>query len=194
MTRPVIVGLGGTLRPGSSTEKALLIALRAVEAGGAETVMLNGDALDLPLYAPHQSVRTPKAVSLVEALRRADGVILGSPGYHGSLSGHVKNALDYVEDMNRDEVPYLQGRAVGCIATGAGWQGAVNTLTALRAVVHALRGWPTPLGVAINTAEPAFDADGECLDVRTGEALRTMAEEVLQFARKQRAKAPASPA
>src|SRR5204863_6434613 len=33
------------------------------------------------------------------------------------------------------------GRPVGSVATGAGWQGAVNTLTALRNIVHALRGW-----------------------------------------------------
>ena len=91
--------------------------------------MLDGQALDLPLYAPHLADRRPRARALVETLRQADGVILASPGYHGAISGQMKNAVDYVEDMNCDPRPYLSGRAVGCIATAAGWQAAVTTLT-----------------------------------------------------------------
>ncbi len=182
MTTPFIVGLGGTLRPDSSTEKALRVVLAAAEAAGARTLLIGGEALDLPLYAPHLSERHEKARALVEALRQADGVVLGSPGYHGAISGQVKNAIDYVEDMSRDPRPYLSGRAVGCVATAAGWQAAVTTLTGLRGVVHALRGWPTPLGVAINTAEPAFDASGACLSPRVQESLDRVASELMQFA------------
>ena len=179
--KPYIVGLGGALRPNSSTEKAIRVALRAAERYGAQTALLSGAALDLPMYAPENTVRTPAAQHLVDELRRADGVIIGSPGYHGGISGLVKNALDYIEDMNRDAAPYLQGRAVGIVATGAGWQGAVVTLTALRGVVHALRGWPTPLGVAINTIEPVFDANGECIAPKIAEQLDQLARQVVEF-------------
>lgn len=180
---PLIVGLGGAMRPGSSTEKALRVALAAAEAAGGRTLMFDGLALDLPLYATHVSERHVRAQALVAALREADGVMVGSPGYHGALSGQVKNALDYVEDMRRDERPYLSGRAVGCIATAAGWQAAVTTLTSLRGVVHALRGWPTPLGAAINTTEPAFDAEGGCIAPRVSETLEIIANHVVAFAR-----------
>jgi len=90
----------------------------------------------------------------LEALRSADAVIVGSPGYHGTLSGLVKTALDYVEALSKDERPYFDGLPVGLIATAAGWQAAVSTLQALRTITHALRGWPTPIGLAINTVEP----------------------------------------
>ena len=80
-------------------------------------------------------------------------MIIGSPGYHGTFSGMVKNALDYVELMAGDARPYFHGLPVGLVAAAAGWQAAVATLIGLRSVTHALRGWPTPLGVAINTAE-----------------------------------------
>ena len=52
---------------------------------------------------------------MIAALRRANGVILSTPCYHGSVSGLVKNALDYTEDMCKDPEPYLDGRAVGLI-------------------------------------------------------------------------------
>ncbi len=58
----------------------------------------------------------------------------------------MKNAIDLLEDLRGDSRVYLDGRAVGCIVTAAGWQGCNTTLGAMRGIVHALRGWPTPLG------------------------------------------------
>jgi FMN reductase len=55
-------------------------------------------------------------------------------------------------------------------------------LGALRDIVHALRGWPTPLGAAINTAEKVFDDDGNCLAPRIGQMLDMIAGEVIGFA------------
>lgn len=176
-----IVGIGGTTRAQSSTEKALKVALAAARALGARTTLLGARELDLPPYAPENAERAPAARHFVEEIRRADGLILASPGYHGGISGLVKNAIDYAEDLSRDGAPYFQGRPVGLIATGAGWQGAVATLAALRSVVHSLRGWPTPLGVPVNTLEPCFDAEGNCLSPKVKEQLQIMAREVVDF-------------
>jgi FMN reductase len=183
MWRPVIVGLGGTTREGSSTERAVVASLRAASALGAETVLLGANDLRLPVYAPESAARSEAAVHLVAQLRRADGVIVASPGYHGGISGLVKNALDYTEDMRDDVRPYLEGRAVGCIASAAGWQATTTTLVALRSVVHALRGWPTPLGVVLNSSEPAFtsgDADGTSA---IEQQLERLVAQVVGFAR-----------
>jgi FMN reductase len=177
-----IVGIGGTTRADSSTEKALKVALAAASALGAKTRLLGAEDLNLPMYAPETTERAPAARRFIEEIRKADGIILGSPGYHGSISGLVKNAIDYVEDLAKDASPYFQGRAVGLIATGAGWQGAVATLVALRSVVHSLRGWPTPLGVPVNTLEPCFDADGNCVSPKLKEQLQILSREVVDFA------------
>jgi hypothetical protein len=121
-----------------------------------------GESINLPMYTPHQSPQCAGARSLICALRHADAIVIGSPSYHGGVSGLVKKALDYTEDTSKDEAPYFEGRAMGCVATGAGWQGANATLIALRNTV-ALRGWPTPLGIALNTREPLFGANGDYL-------------------------------
>jgi FMN reductase len=180
--RPYIVAFGGTLRAGSSTEKALRIALEAAAAKGAETLLISGSELDMPHFVPEHPGRSSNAKRLIGELRRANGIIIGSPSYHGSIAGHIKNALDYVEDMREDSLPYFEARAVGSVATGAGWQGTVNTLSALRTIVHALRGWNTPLGVAINTAEPAFHPDGGCRDPTLQTSLAMIGEQVVSFA------------
>jgi FMN reductase len=154
MTQPLlIVGLGGTLRDGSSSEQALKIALAHARSLGCETQLFAGPDLHLSHYDPGRQERTPAEVALVEALRRADGVILATPGYHGGISGLVKNAIDYIEDMNRDERVYLSGRAVGCIVCAHGPQAMGTTLSSMRDIIHTLRGWPTPYGAAINVTQ-----------------------------------------
>ena len=181
--RPYIIGIGGTTRAGSSTEKALRFALKVAEDAGAETTGFYGPELaKLPMYAPENPDRTEGAERLAVELRRAGGIIVASPGYHGAVSGLVKNALDYVEDLRDDERSYFDGLAVGCIATGAGWQAIVSTLQQLRTIAHALRGWPTPLGAAINSTVQVFDDDGDVVDERARFQLETVAREVVQFA------------
>jgi len=183
LSSPYIVGVGGTLRANSSTEKAVRHVLATAQRAGARTKLISGASLQLPLYEPENPERCDAARDLVAELALADGIILGSPGYHGSISGLIKNALDYAEDLRVDARPYFSGRAVGCIATAGGWLGAVNTLGTLRDIVHALRGWPTPLGAAINSAERVFDEHGRCLVPRVAQMLDLIAGEVMSFAR-----------
>ncbi len=181
--KPLIVGIGGTTRTPSSTDRALRLALRAAEDAGAAVHCFSGPFLvRLPHFAPEHQTRSEEQQELVQMVRRADGLIVASPGYHGGVSGLVKNALDLLEDLRGDEQSYLDGRAVGIVVTAAGWQAAVTTLHALRAIVHALRGWPTPLGAALNTVEPIFDAHGNCTDVKAANALNTVGQQVVDFA------------
>ncbi len=182
--RPKIIGIGGTIRPGSSTERALLVALRAAEAGGAETTLLGGEFLArLPIFNPSAPETTPEQLELIEAVRTADGVIVASPGYHGSISGVIKNALDTLEALAKDERPYFTDRAVGCIITANGWQAAGTSLTTLRSVIHALRGWPTPYGAAFNATSSSFGPDGEPVDPKDAWQLATVGQQVLEFAK-----------
>ena len=184
MTRrkPLIVGVGGSPRSESSSERALLFCLKSARDAGAQTECYSGEALALPMYAPGTGERTAQAHEFLDAVRRADGLIIATPGYHGSVSGLVKNALDYTEDLREDRRPYFDGRAVARIATASGWQAAVTTLTAVRSIVHALRGWPTPLGVAINSKVVTFTSDGACSDAAISDQLRAAVAQVLAFA------------
>jgi FMN reductase len=169
VTRPLIVGIGGTTRPESGTEKALVQALAAAEAQGAQT--------------PTEAPPTPEQNELADAVRQADGVIVASPGYHGSISGLIKNALDSLELLRGDPRPYFQGRPVGCIITADGWQAAGTTLMALRSIIHALRGWPTPFGAALNSTTSLFDDEGRCREPKDAWQLATVADQVMEFAR-----------
>lgn len=179
---PLIVGLGGTIASKSSSERILRHALAQCETAGARTILFDGPSLDMPMYG-YGTPRTEKALALIDGLRRADGIILISPGYHGTVSGLIKNALDYVEDMAKDERPYFEGRAVGLISVAAGWQATGTTLATLRSIVHALRGWPTPMAVTVNSALSVFADDGSVGDATLKAQLGILAQQVVGFAR-----------
>jgi FMN reductase len=182
--RPKIVAIGGTIRAGSSTETALICALKRAEELGAETKLFGGEFLArLPSFDPRPGEATPEQLELAEAVRGADGVIIGSPGYHGSISGVVKNALDTLELTAKDATPYFHGRPVGAVVTAYGWQATGSTLMALRAIIHAMRGWPTPFGAALNSTAGLFDEGGACRDPKDAWALNTVAEQVMEFAK-----------
>lgn len=183
-SRPLVVGVGGTGRPGSTTERALVLALRAAELGGADVVLFGGAFLGgLPLFQPHAAEGSPSVAELLYAVARADGLILATPSYHCGVSALVKNALDHMEGLRDDPRPYLDRRAVGCVVTAAGTQAGGATLVALRSIVHALRGWPTPLGVALNTVDRS-GAGGPEGDVvaRHAAKLQTVGGQVVEFA------------
>jgi FMN reductase len=182
---PLVVGIGGTVGGPSSTEKALTIALRAASATGLRTQAFGGAELErLPLYNPRAPQRSPEELALVEAVREASALIIASPGYHGNISGAVKNALDLIEETARDRSrPYLTDVPVGLIATAYGWQATGNTIAALRSIVHALRGWPTPYAAAINCQAVKLGDTGGASDPDVEAQLIMVGEQVARFAR-----------
>ncbi len=181
-----MVGIGGTTVPDSSTEQALDLALAAAESFGARTMSFGGEFLvGLPHYGLKSNGQGDAVAEFIRAVREADGLVIASPGYHGSISGLVKNALDWLEETARDDRPYIEGLPVGLIVTAYGWQATGSTLSTLRSIVHALRGWPTPLGAAVNTSTKPFQ-EGMCADAAAAAQLRLVGEQVVQFAQMRR--------
>jgi FMN reductase len=181
---PKIVGIGGTARQNSTSERAVVEALRTCTALGAETTLFNGEFVSrLPLYVPDRTVRTQDEQDFIAAVRSCHGIIVGTPGYHGSLSGPIKNILDLLEDTAKDQLPYLDGRAFGCVVTAYGWQACGTTLVSLRLIAHALRAWPTQFGAALNASTPLFEIDGTCIDDKVSRQLAVVATQVVDFAR-----------
>lgn len=179
-----MVGIGGSVDAGSQSERALRAVLDRVLARDGQIEIFSGLDLDLPPY--HSGAVLPDAArTYVEAVRRADALVISSPGYHGTVSGLVKNALDYLEELRVDRRPYLDGRAVGLVAVAGGWQAAVGTLGTLRQVTHALRGWPTPLGLAINSSVTKFDDNNDTDDTATRSGISVMADQLVDFGRPQ---------
>jgi FMN reductase len=155
----MIVGLGGSLRHGSRSRAALRRALDGAAAVGSETRLLDLRELDLPMYNPDQDTPGETAAELIESCYSADGLIWSSPLYQGTISGALKNALDWLHGLGQRDPPYLHDKVIGLISAAGGTQGlqAINTM---EFAVRALRGWAVPYVVPVASADRVFEAAG----------------------------------
>ena len=178
-----VVGIGGAIREGSTSDTALGWMARELEERGAHVTVFKGRDIDFPLYDPTgASEPDGRLTAYLEAVRTCDALMISTPVYHGGPSGLVKNAIDHLQPLMTDERPYLTGRAVCCIAAGGGLPGAVASLSAMRDVIHALRGWPTPMQVPINASSHPFDDQGQCADPKLDRTLTAALDDLVGFA------------
>lgn len=184
--KPHVVGIGGTLRNGSTGLRALERALLAAEEAGATTELLDLRELDLPMYQPGRPLEEygENVQRLVEAMRGADAMLWSTAAYHGTLAGVTKNALDFAQLLARDEKPYLQDKVVGLIATAGGNMAAVNAINAMTNVVHALRGVAAPLSVPVAQSWKIFDEEGNLSDEEVAGRLGSLGRLVVGMATK----------
>ena len=182
VVRREFVVIGGSTRPNSSSEVAARICGARAEDMNVHVSYFLGRDLMFPIYDTESPDRAAAAQEFLDRLRAADGLVISSPGYHGALSGMIKNALDYIEELRDDERPYLDGRTVGCIGVAYGWQAAVSTLNQLRQIAHALRGWPTPVGAAVNAAVTGWEEVSGEAGASAAEHIRLIADQMISRA------------
>jgi len=177
-----LLGIGGSLRADSHTTHAIELALNAALSAGVEIDFFNIRESPLPFYDDRKAIKTyPDAVfKLLDSVRQADGLILGTPVYHGMLSGSLKNALDFLELLAEDATPWLQGKVVGLISVAGGRSG-VNAINSLIHTCQTLRAWVAPTLVVI--PGEAYDSTGQIADESVRGRLARLGKEVTHAAK-----------
>jgi len=118
-----VVGIGGSIRKGSTSLATLTIGLEGASEAGAATELFDVRSLELPLYNPEIDDAPLEARRLAEAAHDAGGLLWSSPMYHGTVSGSFKNALDWLQLLADRDPPYLTDKVIGLISTAGGVQG-----------------------------------------------------------------------
>jgi FMN reductase len=171
-----VIALNGSLRPSSTTRHALAHALEAARIAGADVGW--ADIAELPACDGRDSgAYGPRVDALRAAVVAANAVIIGSPEYHGSFSGVLKNALDL---LGPDE---LRGKLIALVATARGDAGAMNTLNHLRQVSRWVGAWVLPAQVSVPLAADAFDAAGVPVRAGLADELEKLGQEVVRYGR-----------
>jgi FMN reductase len=175
-----IVGIAGSLRSGSYSQMALKVAAQKVTVLGAEVEILDLRQMQLPFCdGGDEYPNYPDVKRMQDAVSQADGLILVSPEYHGSISGVLKNALDL---MSFDQ---LSGKVTGFISI-LGGQSNSNALNDLRIILRWVHAWTIPEQVAIGQAWQAFTAEGTLSDEKLSQRLDQFAQSLVENTRKLR--------
>lgn len=172
-----VIGICGSLRPGSYTRMVVEIALLGAAELKCETQLIDLRDYELVFCNGNEDESTyPKDVfKLREEVRRADGIILGTPEYHGGYSGVLKNALDL---MGFDE---FEGKMLGLVGVAGGAMGAFSALENLRNVGRALHAWVVPEMASIPQAWKEFGDNGKLKDPKMEKRVKEVGRQVARF-------------
>ncbi len=150
MSRDVrVAAISGSRREASYTAIAIETALLASEELGASTEHIDLRSLELPVFDPDEQA-TRDVGHVQTSLQRADAILLGTPVYHGSYSGVLKNAIDH---CGFEE---FEDKTVGLLAV-AGGRFPISAMDHLRTVCRALNAWVLPTDVAIPQANAVIE-------------------------------------
>ena len=176
-TRVKVIGICGSMRSTSYTQMALALALAGAEELGADTELIHLKDYELVFCNAVDTDELPEDVHrLRNKVSEAQGIILGTPEYHGGYSGVLKNALDLMS------CEQFEGKMLGLVGVSAGALGATDAINSLRNVGRSLHAWVVPEQVSIPFVDKVFSPAGECLDSGIEARLRGLGKQIGRFA------------
>jgi azobenzene reductase len=165
-----VLGVGSSMRQGSYSTTVLNMILDMAKGNGAETKLLDLRQTNLPmLYAAKDD--THEIVQATELVEWADAYILATPDYHGSMSGSLKNFLDYFWSE-------FAGKTFGYIV--ASHEKGLTVMDQMRTAVRQCYGWSIPYGVSINP-EDDFDNKRKVINGKLSSRLDMLARDLVVY-------------
>ena len=165
-----VLGVGSSMRQGSYSTAALNMILDMAKGNGAETKLLDLRQTNLPMLytAKDDTHEIGQATVLVEW---ADAYILATPDYHGSMSGSLKNFLDYFWSE-------FAGKTFGYIV--ASHEKGLTVMDQMRTAVRQCYGWSIPYGISINP-EDDFNDKKELINRKLWSRLDMLARDLVVY-------------
>lgn len=172
-----IVGISGSMNTDSTTKQAVRIVLESAKAAGADIELIHLAEWKMPLYDDREDTSTyPEIVHrFIKTISEADGLVIGSPEYHGTLTGALKNSLDFLEGR------HLRDKQVAIIGVAGGSMGATNTVNTLQLIMRNLHAWPLPASPSIPNAYNAFTPEGKLKDERLQARMELLGKQLVQY-------------
>ena len=192
MSTPKIAAFAGSLRAGSFNRKLLTLAADAARAAGAEVTIIDLRELALPLFDEDLEAASglPEGAKKLKALLRAsDGFLIASPEYNSSVTGALKNAIDWASRSEADGEPPLaayRGKAAALFSASPGALGGLRGLVTLRSILGNIGVIVAPDQVCIGAAHEAFDDAGQLKDARKAKQVAALAQGLVEILRKLR--------
>jgi NAD(P)H-dependent FMN reductase len=177
-----VLGVAGSMRQQSYSTRTLKIVLEEAKKYSSEPYMLELRKINLPLYDPSEITsdepssnnnnnRNNVLERITTALRWADAFVLASPDYHGSMSGGMKNFLDYFwEDF--------AGKTFGYIV--ASHEKGLTVADQMRTAVRQCYGWSMPYNISIN-GEKDFDSKGNLVNSALAKRIKMLARDLVTY-------------
>lgn len=163
-----VLAISGSLRKGSYNTAALRAAQELAPSGMQIEI---ADISDIPLYnADVQAQGFPEPVrKLAERIRKADALLFGCPEYNYSMSGVLKNGIDWISRLEKQP---FSGKPAAIVGASQGPIGTARAQYDLRkSGVFLNMPFVLQPEVMIGKAQDAFDASGRLTNDKTRELI-----------------------
>jgi NAD(P)H-dependent FMN reductase len=187
--QPSVLAFAGSSRAGSYNKKLIRIAVEGAREAGAEVTLIDLKDFPLPLFdwdleAEHGLPENGR--KLKDLFIAHDGLMIASPEYNRSLTGLLKNTIDWMSRPVTGQSSYevFLNKAAVIMSASPGSFGGTRSLIDLRKVLSAVQVLVLSNEVSITMAGKAFAEDGRLLDEKRNTAVRTLGLVLTQFLRK----------
>jgi NAD(P)H-dependent FMN reductase len=184
-----VLAFSGSMRTDSLNRKLVRVAAAAVVRAGAEVGHLDLRDLALPLYDGDLEAQSglPEGARRFKQLMLAhDAFLISSPEYNSSISGVLKNAIDWASRPVPGEPPlvWFSGKIIGLMAASPGGFGGIRALATLRAILENLGSIVIPKQVALSRAHEAFNEAGALKDPKMQASIDALAQQLVEITSK----------
>ena len=183
-----LLAFAGSTRTGSLNQALLDLAVAEARARGAEVTSIRLKDFDLPLYdGDLEAAAFPAKARELKALFRAHhGFLIASPEYNGSVSGVLKNAIDWATRPTDGEsmvaLSAFRGKVAGLLGASLSPFGGLRGVTHLRQILGTIQTVVATEQVLVPAAHTAFDDAGALKDALPAQLLGGLAARVIELA------------
>lgn len=188
---PKILAFAGSTRAGSYNKMLLHIAIQGAQQAGADVTVVDLKAFPMPLYDGdlQKAEGLPETAQQLKKLMIAsDGFLIATPEYNGSISGVLKNTIDWVSRREGDEEPLaaFNGKVAVVMSASDGRLGAVRSLSHLAYILWKVGTLVLPSNFALTFADEAFAETGALKDPKTQTIVTGLGRGLAEFLAKHR--------
>ncbi|GAA3928044.1 NAD(P)H-dependent oxidoreductase [Litoribacillus peritrichatus] len=180
-----IIAFAGSLRKDSFNAVLVKQAAEAALYAGSEVEVVNLADFDIPLFNEELESNTPEGVQqLKDKIRDADGLLVASPEYNGSISGVLKNALDWVSRTEPDQKPAFRDTTVALLSTSPGGLGGIRGLNHVRDIFVGMGSLVLSNQIVVGSSYQAFDQSGKLTDESMASRVEQLSQELVSTIQK----------
>jgi len=182
---PKVLCFAGSLRRESFNKKLVRLAGQAAEEAGASVTHLDLRDLPMPIYdgdIEEEQGIPDNAKQFKKLLLEHQGLLISSPEYNSSISGVLKNVIDWASrpEPGEKSLACFDGKVAALLAASPGALGGLRGLVTLRSILGNIKVIVLPDQMALIRAHEAFDSDGSLKEPKQAATVKSIATRLVQ--------------
>lgn len=186
---PNILAFAGSLRKDSFNKRLVKIAAQGARDAGGEVTYIDLADYPMPMFNEDIEASTgmdPVARKFKELMIAADGILLSSPEYNGSISGALKNAIDWASRPEKGETPLIafKDKPIQLMSASPGGLGGIRGLIHLRGMLGGIQMMVMPQQHCVSQAHTVMDKEGNLTDEKQREIVIGLGKKLVETVKK----------